>query len=665
MQSSLSLRSRFRRAFSGIALFLTTLVALSGCDPVPGGVMTTAQKEADLAWMFTMFETNYAPMALKSKKWGLDFEKAKRNALRRARATKTNEEFYAVMQEFVAEFHDAHTSLALTPSSLPGRSKIAFAGFLVERKGEDFVVREILPIVDKDALPVKVGDKILEVNGKSVKELVDSFVTKYRNLGNAESNYSLLSNMLFFRDSLKVPMPEEETLKLKIAPASKDGDFAPKVAQVEIPWSVRDYADFSVSMEAASKNEKLGEKGTKQVLRLKDARTGKSFTMAFTDQTGKVVSADRVLKQNVGAISGDGFRFLNPDQFTFDESAIKRKLVETPLERLKGERTIPKYANFVDGATFLPSYVYPSFVMKDGKPTSKKIYRGYIRIESFDPEPIITADGKVLFPDAKTIRDELRQTLATFQQFGVSEVFVDTLDNPGGSLELLLEVSQAFSPKKIDTLTMATRLNENWVSEMENGARNAKSPQREVYAKALKSMKESIAAGDVLSKPLPMDVIVPFQIQPNHDLKTPFKKVFVLVNEGNASCGDIFPAIMQDNKLATIVGRNTMGAGGNVVNYDQAPNSHATLRQTESLVVRKDGSYLENAGVKPEVEFDFNVDKKGVLSQAISTVEAKGISKYKTSTEFGAKAKPGDPDWDGPGSESKPNAECIRIMSAL
>jgi C-terminal processing protease CtpA/Prc len=44
-----------------------------------------------------------------------------------------------------------------------------------------------------------------------------------------------------------------------------------------------------------------------------------------------------------------------------------------------------------------------------------------------------------------------------------------------------------------------------------------------------------------------------------------------------------------------------MGAGGNVVGYSQAPNSHFDVRQTESLIVRKDGSYIENVGVTPDV----------------------------------------------------------------
>lgn len=630
--------SRFSsRAFRSSVLVLAGLISglsLTACDPIPGGVLTDAQKEADLAWMFTLFETNYAPMAYKTQRLGINFAKLEKEAIRRARLAKTNEEFYAVMQDFVANFEDAHTSIALTPSALPNRSRVAFAGFLVERKGDDFVVREILPIVDKDALPVKVGDKILEVNGKPVKEYIDKYITKFRNLGNVQSNYSLLANMIFFRDSLKLPIPEEQTIKLKIAPEDGTGMYSPKTANVEIPWSVRDYADFSVEMKAASPAEEKLKKGARKLIQMTDRKTGKTFSMAFLDPTGKIVSADKVLQ--VGAHKGDlsqSFRFVNPDHFTFDEKAIAKKVGSSAADRLKAERQIPKFANFVEEAKFFPSYIYPSNVVKNGKATGKKVFRGYIRIESFDPDPIIEGEN-VLSPDGPTIRKELQRTLATFQQYGVTEVFVDTVDNPGGSLALLLEVSQAFSNKPIDPLKMAVRLNENWMSDIERGALTAKSPQREVYQEALASMRKSLEAGETMSKPLSLDVIMPFQLQPNTDLKRPFKKLHILVNEGNASCGDIFPAIIQDNKLGTVIGKNTMGAGGNVVSYDQAPNSHATLRQTESLVIRKDGTYLENRGVKPDVEVDFGVEKKNVLAEAMEAVETKTASKIVTKTEF-------------------------------
>jgi C-terminal processing protease CtpA/Prc len=62
--------------------------------------------------------------------------------------------------------------------------------------------------------------------------------------------------------------------------------------------------------------------------------------------------------------------------------------------------------------------------------------------------------------------------------------------------------------------------------------------------------------------------------------------------------------------MATVVGSRTMGAGGNVVNHQQAPNSHVDIRQTESLLLRKDGTYLENNGVEADVKVAVNETAK-------------------------------------------------------
>jgi C-terminal processing protease CtpA/Prc len=93
---------------------------------------------------------------------------------------------------------------------------------------------------------------------------------------------------------------------------------------------------------------------------------------------------------------------------------------------------------------------------------------------------------------------------------------------------------------------------------------------------------------------------------------------------------DIFAGILQDNKMATIVGSRTMGAGGNVVSHNQSPNAHLDLRQTESLMVRKHPdadqgpSYIENFGITPEVEigtFDMAKNKyQDAVSKAFELV---------------------------------------------
>jgi len=64
---------------------------------------------------------------------------------------------------------------------------------------------------------------------------------------------------------------------------------------------------------------------------------------------------------------------------------------------------------------------------------------------------------------------------------------------------------------------------------------------------------------------------------------------------------DMFSALLIDNKMAITLGSKTMGAGGNVVSHREAPNSHLIVNQTESMVLRRDGSEVENRGTDPTI----------------------------------------------------------------
>ncbi len=200
----------------------------------------------------------------------------------------------------------------------------------------------------------------------------------------------------------------------------------------------------------------------------------------------------------------------------------------------------------------------------------------------------------------------MKPTLKNFKTLGVSNIIVDTIDNPGGSLSLLAKVSQAFSDKPIHQANMRFGLNDNWLLELQQGSLSGSDEQRERSRRLYEKLRAEKNQGKRLSSVFNVSDIVTSKNEPNEGVH--FDKIVVLVNEMNASCGDIFPATLQDNGLAIIAGTNTMGAGGNVVDHqnDQAPNGHFTVRQTESLIVRKDGTYLENNGVKPDVEFDVN-----------------------------------------------------------
>lgn len=110
------------------------------------------------------------------------------------------------------------------------------------------------------------------------------------------------------------------------------------------------------------------------------------------------------------------------------------------------------------------------------------------------------------------------------------------------------------------------------------------------------------------------------------------KPIIILVDELCFSCGDIFPALMQDNKRALIFGQTTAGAGGSVQSYDY-PNHFGVyeLALTRSIIERPNGELLENIGVTPDIfykitpedYFDGYSGYKDALIQAIHQVLGK------------------------------------------
>lgn len=584
------------------------LIGLAGCDPVPRRTLTTEEKIADLYWIYSQFGENYAPLEMKQKLHGLDYEKWKADTIEAAKLTKTNDEFYQLMMKFVAGFKDAHTSASLTNSSLPNRAQVAFLGFGGYRHGDSLIVKKLLPTIASDsAYPVKPGDEIIAINGLTLKDAIDRDLVPLRDLGNQEANYTFHMNKLFNRVSTLNGLPAESDAVLTV----KRDD---RKLTVKLPWVLRDLVQFRAEQDAATQKTKSGN----FLMVSDDADPTRLFSFNFIGFDGKVLKPlEQIEKVTRGLRKkfSDGFRMIDSiaGWSPVDELATASIDAATPMERLKEVRAVPANAVYVDGSKTYPAYIVPAKVKTaDGTETREKRLVGYILIDTFSPSS-----------DEDEVIAEFKNTLSAMQALGVQHLVLDTINNGGGSLVLGMKMAQLLSPSKIEMPKIQYRLSDSWLDQFETESLDARSDsEREYSRRLLARFLQQKDSGNRLSSIESAETLAPFSINENRDLEQPFK-VVLLVNEMCASMCDIFAGILQDNEMATVMGARTMGAGGNVVAYNQAPNSHLELRQTESLIVRKNPnadqtpSYIENFGIEPEVEIKVNEMAKTKYVDAI------------------------------------------------
>ncbi len=619
---------------------------LASCNPVPDHQLSADERKWDMDWMYSMFVQNYAPMDYKQSTLGFDFAKIREQYEKEAIASfdadsaqhTINQEFYKVMYKFVAEFHDAHTSAALTNSSYQGRAQVAYLGFSGYRNGDYFVVKALLPTYSIGSkFPIEVGDHITKINGRSLKDAINTDLVPYRNLGNPESNYTFHMNKLFNRMSTATNgLPKESNVALTVSRYGKE-------FTVDLPWVVKDYHDFSQEQAAASP-----KKSTEESFLVSDGNHQFRFNfLGFDGRAQNPLEVFQKITLGLQKTLTDGFQFVdNYSQWnllpqtigtprTNDSEDTESKT--SPLERLAEERyVLPHAVQIPQGKTFT-TYIAPVKISATATTPEKTTTIAYIYVDTFSPSQ-------------DNANQEFKEILLALDGLNIKNIIIDTLNNGGGSLVLGMQMARLLSNSPLDVkLPYAQfKLSDTWhdqfLSSSQAGTGNDSAA---VYAASLlANFEEKRAAGAKLTDPYPIEALAPFDLPENTDLSGKFN-VVLLVNEMCASMCDIFAGILQDNKLATLVGAQTMGAGGNVVNHQEAPGSHIDLRQTESLMVRSNGALIEGTewvktpGRTPFARPPFTVNKgpgdylenKGVVPDVVIPVNQYAEEKYKTVIE--------------------------------
>ncbi len=248
--------------------------------------------------------------------------------------------------------------------------------------------------------------------------------------------------------------------------------------------------------------------------------------------------------------------------------------------------------------------------------TGKRI--GYIRISTYSHHVDISGYNQLALKLAESIKHLQGHTDA---------LLVDQVDNPGGLGLYALAIASMLTdrpltlPKDHFSITQA----EVWRAQMYlEELKEAHEMQKKLplsktsnnyiagypidanfiegQLKFNQFVVDQWESGKVFSDPFPLMGIESLKPHPKASYSKP---ILVLVNGNDFSCGDFFPAILQDNKRAVIFGEQTAGAGG-AVEMHTYPNSFGLrfFSFTVSLAERIDGKTIENLGVTPDVLYE-------------------------------------------------------------
>ncbi len=235
---------------------------------------------------------------------------------------------------------------------------------------------------------------------------------------------------------------------------------------------------------------------------------------------------------------------------------------------------------------------------------------GFIRIPSFSPSISTSAA-------TTTFRNEI-----AFMEQNTDGLIVDDMRNPGGSVSYLNGILALLMPTTWRSIAFEVRATSGWVASISSALESAKSqgaPQATIDL--YQAIKDAIVAANRAKRgrtiPIPLDDVV-IDRNPAKDSTGKIiaydKPILVLVDELSASGGDAFAATIQDNARGPLFGWRTMGAGGNVVNWEAGSYSLGSIRVTQSLMNRKNpvvtsdyptAPYVENIGVRPEIQVDY------------------------------------------------------------
>ena len=552
--------------------------------------MSRDQRNADLEALASMYAKNYGPYEWKRDALGFDLMRLT-PWLQRVHHS-DDLDFQEALIEYVASLNDAHDNIAFPTTyfiSLPMSLDIYDGKVLI-----DAINRALLPLAQ---FPFGIGDEIVSFDGQPVKQAIQA-LRKYAVSANQRSTDRTAATRLVSRSQQIMPL---------------------------IP-NVGDTAAVGVRMFGTSETRVYTIPWVKSGIPmlsqgpLPSPRRGNGRMFLSTDGQGFGVAGGAAAMPSV-------FQFAD---LVKDDSLPAHMEPLRPLLNASVSRDYYSVLNF--GGRFpiygpppgfvlrpvpagIPAFLLSGTYMAEGKRI------GLLRIPTMSP------------PSTTLVLQHLDQEIAFFNA-NTDVLVVDVMRNPGGLVSFVEAISQRFMPAPFNIIGFEIRSTGAWLfsfASQLNSARGALPPNHPILLNLQRNFDEVFGAFNEnrgRSAPVSLNSTGSLTLDPAPVRYT--KPMIVLTDEFSASGADMFPAIIQDNGRAQLVGMRTMGAGGSVVGFPCTPYTESICRITVSLMNRgrliqtpeyPAAPYIENIGVRPDIVLDY-MTRENLMNAGAPFVQA-------------------------------------------
>ena len=524
----------------------------------------------DLDFIQNNFEAYYAPSDWKKKHFNWDLEREIENAkdLVLANPSIKVSDYHRILRKFFNSTRDYHVSIRTVTTET---ASLPFA--VRGTKGRYFFVHIDKSKLSKEIFPFKVGDELISFNNRPVDEVIQEI--KRIELGNDGSisgdandatDQALAEIYLTSRKGSNAPIPKGP---ICIEGKEKMADH-PKICQLTwdyFPEWVADSRHTQMALDPFKGANSFHPKGVERLFE----------NPLLMGQWDKLKDIQKHLPFNAHNLGGrKGFL-----------PRLGEIIWEAPAQ------------SFFDAYLFLDDLGH---------------LVGYVRI-----------------PHYVSSREEVKEFASLIRLFEkkAQGLVIDQLNNPGGSVFYLYALAAMFAEDPLSNPKHRMKIGQEevlfakycverfeYVNTNEEaiwafGAADLDGyPVNYQFIQLLKAYSQFILdewdAGKTVTDPYHLYGVDKIHVSSQARYTKP---VLLLTNELDFSGGDFFPAIMQDNKRAKIMGARTAGAGGYVLQSSYPNNlGVSNFSITGSIAERINHLPIENLGITPDWPYELTAN---------------------------------------------------------